>query len=100
MKPLPGFSSALARFVQNEAYHEASNILENKDPPVKEFTLDSLQQFNYKEQLSKLEHTNPLLVACVKGSIRKLKVKSDDDLTRKGFGGNARKGFFRKCTNL
>ena len=93
MKPLPGFSDALVRLVQDEAYHEANNILQDKDPPVRDFNLDSLRKFSYKEQLSKLQRTNPILVACVKGSIKKVKVKSDKDLRRKGFGGNAREGF-------
>ena len=30
---------------------------------------------------------NPLLVASVIGSIRKMKIRSEEDLTRKGFGG-------------
>ena len=96
MRPLPGFSAALVDFVQEEAFHEADGILKNKDPPVKEFSLDSLENFSYTEQLAKLQRTNPILVACIKGSIRKLKIKSDVDLTRKGFGGNAREGIWEK----
>ena len=36
---------------------------------------------------AKLQQTNPLLVASVTGSIRKVKIRNDEDATRKGFGG-------------
>ena len=90
MRPLPGFYSALAIFVQDQAFQEADGILTEKDIPVKEINIDTLRKFSYKEQLLKLERTNPILVSCIKGSIRKLKIRSDEDLTRKGFGGSAR----------
>ena len=87
MRTLPGFNSALVHFVQDEAYREADGILAEKDAPRKEFNIENLQNFTYKEQLGKLQRTNPLLVACVMGSIRKIKIKTVDDLRRKGFGG-------------
>ena len=90
MRPLPGFDSALVTFVQDQAFQEADGILAEKDIPVKEINLNTLRKFSYKEQLLKLQRTNPLLVACIMGSIRKLKIRSDEDLTRKGFGGSSR----------
>ena len=87
MRTLPGFNSALVNFVQDEAYREGGGILAEKDAPRKDFTIENLRNFSYKEQLGKLQRTNPLLVACVMGSIRKIKITTVDDLKRKGFGG-------------
>ena len=90
MKSLPNFTAAFHNFVQDEAHKEAEGILTEKDPSRKNFTLDSLRKFTYKEQLTKLQRTSPLLVACVTGSISKSKVTSSGDMTRKGFGGSNR----------
>ena len=87
---MPGFTPAFHGFVQEEAHKESEAILTDKDPARKDFTLASLRKFTYKEQLSKLQRTSPLLVACVTGSISKTRVKSSGDLTRKGFGGQNR----------
>ena len=87
MKSLSNFTAAFHGFVQDEAHREAEGILSEKDPARKDFDLDSLRKFSYKEQLTKLQRTSPLLVACVMGTISKSNVKSFEDLTRKGFGG-------------
>ena len=87
LKALPNFNSAFYRFVQEEAHRESEGILLDKDPARKDFTLDSLRKFTYREQLNKLQTASPLLVACVTGAIAKTKVKTSEDLTRKGFGG-------------
>ena len=56
-----------------------SNVLYFLSIPVS-FALSTLSS-------AKLQRTNPVLVASVIGSIRKLKVRSEEDLKRKGFGG-------------
>ena len=76
--------------MQEEAHKESEGILSDKDPARKDFTLNSLRKFSYKEQLAKLQKSSPLLVACITGSISKTKVKTSEDLTRKGFGGQNR----------
>ena len=52
--------------------------------------MNSLRTFSYEDQLAKLQRTNPILVAAIMGSIKKTKIKTYDDLNRKGFGGNNR----------
>ena len=76
--------------MQEEAHKESEGILSDKDPARKDFTLNSLRKFSYKEQLAKLQKSSPLLVACITGSISKTKVKTSEDLTRKGFRGQNR----------
>ena len=90
LKALPSFDKAFHNFVQEEAHKESEGILSDKDPARKDFTLNSLRKFSYKEQLAKLQKSSPLLVACITGSISKTKVKTSEDLTRKGFGGQNR----------
>ena len=53
MKLLPRFRSVFIDFVQEEAYNEAGDILDEKDPPRKEFRIEDLRNFTYKEQLNK-----------------------------------------------
>ena len=90
MNNLPGFPSAIVSFVQDEAYKEGTNILAEKDSQRKDFDMNSLRTFSYEDQLAKLQRTNPILVAAIMGSIKKTKIKTYDDLNRKGFGGNNR----------
>ena len=53
MTGLPDFHGAFVKFVQDEAYKEGSNILLDKDIPRKEFNMNSLRSFTYKDQLGK-----------------------------------------------
>ena len=86
MKSFPNFTSAFHNFVLDEARREAQTISE-KDPPRSAFTLETLRQFTYKDQLIKLQESSPLLVACVTGSISKDKVDTAEEVYRKGLGG-------------
>ena len=86
MKSFSNFSSAFHNFVLDEARREAQTISE-KDPPRSAFTLETLRQFTYKDQLIKLQESSPLLVACVTGSISKDKVDTAEEVHRKGLGG-------------
>ena len=51
MTGLPDFHGAFVKFVQDEAYKEGSDILLEKDIPRKEFNMNSLRSFTYKDQL-------------------------------------------------
>ena len=53
MRNLPNFHGAFIKLVQDEAYKEGSNILLEKDDPRKDFDMNCLRNFSYKEQLGK-----------------------------------------------
>ena len=89
MKLLPNFDKHFQNFVREECRLEADNILKNKDPPIKEFNLQSLRNFQYSSELSKLELSAPTLMASIAGSISASQ-DSIANLTRKGFGGARR----------
>ena len=90
MKSFPKFAPAFHDFVHEEARKESECIKSDRDPPRTSFTLDTLRKFSYKEQLTKLQRSSPLLVACVAGSISKEKTSTLEDISRKGFGGKNR----------
>lgn len=87
LKSFQGFQAAFKDFVQDEARRESEGILSDKDPARTSFSLDSLKQFSYKDQLARLQQSSPLLVAAVVGTISSKKVTDFDQITRKGFGG-------------
>ena len=58
-----------------EARREADQILNEKDVRRTEFTVEDLRKFSYKEELQRFQRTNPLLLACVAGTISKCKVR-------------------------
>ena len=66
---------------------QANAILGLKDPPRACFTLEDLRKFSYKEQVHKLQRTNPYLVASITGTLSKSRGVLTEDLSRKGFGG-------------
>ena len=90
MKSLPSFQSALVAFVQEESRLQAELVVDQKDPNRATFTLDTLREFSYKEQLSKLQKTSPLLVASIVGTLSKSRRTEPGDISRKGFGGSNR----------
>ena len=47
MKELPGFSEDFSKFVRDECRSEADLILNDKDPALKDFDMDSLKNFSY-----------------------------------------------------
>ena len=53
MSNLSNFHGAFVNFVQDEAYKEGQNILQEKDIQRKEFNMDCLKNFSYNEQLGK-----------------------------------------------
>ena len=87
MRPLSSFPSALNDFVQEECRQQAENILGEKDPPRALFSLITLENFSYKDQLKKFSQTNPLLLSSIVGTMSKTKNTRHEDLSRKGFGG-------------
>ena len=91
MKPLPNFPSEFVAFVQEESRQEAQGILKNKDIPRASFTLQDMMDFDYNDQLEKFKKTNPILVACILGTMSRKKGETSENISRKGFGG-ARRG--------
>ena len=87
MKSLPNFSSDLVAFVQEESRLQAEAVVDEKDPSRTTFSLDTLRKFSYKEQLHKLQRTNPLLVASIVGTLSKSRGAEPGEVSRKGFGG-------------
>ena len=87
MKSLPNFPSELVSFIQEESRIQAEAIVGQKEPCRTALTLDNVRQFSYKEQLQKLQKTNPLLVASIVGTLAKSRNVNAEDITRKGFGG-------------
>ena len=87
LKNLPEFQEVFKSFLFEEARKEAENILGDKDPPRSSFTLETLREFSYKDQLAKLQQYSPLLITCISGSLAKAKDTAVTDLSRKGFGG-------------
>ena len=90
MKSLPDFDKEFPKFVREECRLEADRILKNKDPPLSEFNLSSLNNFKYENVLTKLESVTPVLMASIAGSISSSKDQCLANLTRKGFGGRKR----------
>ena len=90
MKSLPNFDQDFQNFVREQCRVEGDKILLLKDPSVNEFNLDSLKAFNYNDELNKLEHVAPTLMASIAGSISGSKQTSISSLSRKGFGGSRR----------
>ena len=89
MQELPGFSKDFRQFVRDVCRAEADLVLCDKDPPLREFTMDTLKSFSYETSLAKLETIAPTLMASLAGSIS----DSKDDLvslSRFGFGGSRR----------
>ena len=87
MKELPGFAKDFSHFVRDECRHEADLVLSYKDPPLRDFDMDSLKNFSYATSLSKLEKVAPTLLASIAGSISESKCEELSSLSRKGFGG-------------
>ena len=90
MKPMSNFHHDLASFIQEESRLQAEAIVEHKDPTRATFTLENIRKFSYKEQLHKLQRTNPLLVANIVGTLSKSRAARPEDISRKGFGGARR----------
>ena len=90
MKELPGFKQDFSTFVREECRIEADLILSDKDPPLKEFNMETLKTFSYHSCLSKLEKNAPTLIASIVGSISDSKSDQPKYLSRKGFGGRRR----------
>ena len=87
MKSLSSFQPALISFVQEESRQQADNILVEKDLPRSSFSLQTLGDFSYKQQLDKFQRTNPLLLASIVGTLSKSRGTKCEDASRKGFGG-------------
>ena len=87
MKYLPNFNNDLICFVQEETRREAITYLTDKDEPRSEFTLENVRKFSYKQELDKLQTTNPLLLAAIVGAISKENIGDYAELSRKAFGG-------------
>ena len=77
LKSYPSFPRDFQTFVMEEARREADQILNEKDVRRTEFTVEDLRKFSYKEELQRFQRTNPLLLACVAGTISKCKVRID-----------------------
>ena len=90
MKSLPSFPEEFLVFVQEEARLQAQGILEDKDNPRTSFTLTNMLDFSYNEQLKKFQQTNPILVACILGTLSRNKGEQLENISRKGFGGAKR----------
>ena len=90
MKELPGFSKDFSQFVREECRREADLVLSEKDPPLKNFNMDSIKDFSFESSLSKLERVAPTLLASIAGSISESKCDDLSSLSRKGFGGRRR----------
>jgi len=90
MKQLPGFKQDFSTFVREECRIEADLILSDKDPPLKEFNMETLKNFSYNSCLTKLEKNAPTLIASIAGSISDSKSDQLEHLSRKGFGGRRR----------
>ena len=91
MKNLPNFDQDFNLFVREQCRLQSDNILKDKDPPLNDFSLESLKAFNYTDELEKLEAVAPTLMAGIAGSISGAsKDKPLSTLSRKGFGGSRR----------
>ena len=90
MKPLKEFNAEFQSFVQEESRLQAHGILQEKDTPRTNFTLSDLRTFSYNDQFLKFQRTNPILVACILGTLSRVKDENPDNLSRKGFGGSKR----------
>ena len=62
MKPLSDFDRDFQYFVQEESRLQAERILGAKDPDKATFSIETVRQFSYKEQLLKFQKTNPILL--------------------------------------
>ena len=91
MKSLPNFEKDFHKFVREECRLEGDRILGDKDPPLSEFSLKTLRDFDYNCELEKFEKVAPTLMASIAGSITSSKEESLANLKRRGFGGS-RKG--------
>ena len=65
MKGLPGFAKDFSQFVRDECRRESDLVLAEKDPPLKDFDMNSLKDFSYFSSLSKLEKVAPTLIASI-----------------------------------
>ena len=90
MKELLGFSKDFTDFVREECRREADNVLAEKDPPLKEFNMESLKDFSYTDVLLKFERLVPTLMASISGTISDQKGGELESLSRFGFGGRRR----------
>ena len=59
MEELPNFSRAFHSYLQDKARSEANGIVQNKDKPRKNFTLDDVKCFSYSDQLRKYVKVKP-----------------------------------------
>ena len=82
MKELPGFSEDFSKFVRDKCRSEADLILNDKDPALKDFDMDSLKNFSYLSSLNKLEKVAPTLLASIAGSISDSKCDDIKTLSR------------------
>ena len=89
MKGLPGFAKDFCQFVRDECRAEGDLILADKDPPLKDFNMDTLKNFSYEASLAKLENICPILMSSIAGSISDSKADMQS-LSRFGFGGRRR----------
>ena len=87
MRELSNFQLDLVKFIREESRMQAEAIVLQKDPNRNNFTLENLRKFSYKEQLHKLQKTNPLLVASIVGTLSKSRGVVAEEISRKGFGG-------------
>ena len=62
MRDLPNFDKALQSFVQEQAKKDADKVLDEKDPPRAQFTLENIKDFSYKNELDKLQKNYPILI--------------------------------------
>ena len=75
LKEYPSFRKAFQQFVYEEARKEADNVLKDKEIPRNEFSMETLRQFSFKQQLAKYQRDTPILLACVVGSMSKSKAE-------------------------
>ena len=88
MKSLPNFDKEFHKFVREECRLEGDRILREKDPPISEFNMKTLRDFDYNSELEKYGRVAPTLMASIAGSITASKDESLATLKRKGFGGS------------
>ena len=87
MKSLPNFEPEMESFIQEEARVQAASIVEQKEPNRAAFTIETLRQFSYEEQLLKYQKTTPYLLRAIVGTLSKSRGAKPSDISRKGFGG-------------
>ena len=87
MKALHNFDRDFNQFVRHECRRQGDTILKQKDPPLSDFNIISVDEFDYNKELSKLEKIVPTLMSSIAGTISSSKAELPM-LSRKGFGGS------------